>query len=426
MLTNIKKATINKTLVEDEQVNIYFCGPTIYDELHVGNLRPIVVFDSVKNALEFLGYKVKLVTNITDVDDKIINKCIAENASFETIIDRYYDAYAKLLEMSNVTNFNIIRVTEEMDGIIDYVSQLIEKGFAYEVDGSVYFRVNKVAKYGEVSNNKVDEDLIASESDFAKEDPSDFAIWKKTSDNVKQWNAPFSNGRPGWHTECSYFINKVFGDQATIHGGGMDLKFPHHENENAQNYALRQCGIAKIWMHTGMVNINNEKMSKSIGNIVLARELIEQYSIEVMRLFLLKNHYAKPVNLIENEISELTKLINSLNSFNSYAQIYLKETNELDQEVMDKVTKHFQNDMNFANVISELQMLTKRINKEILSENANILINTLNTIYGILGIKTNINLTTEEIVKIKNEDYSDLEYQIVKNRWGIIALKGDK
>ena len=267
--------------IKEGEVSLYVCGPTVYNYVHIGNTRPMIVFDVLRRTFEYLGNQVTFVSNFTDVDDKIIKAAKEEGITEKELTDKYIKAYEDVRRDLNLEFPTYApRVTETMDQIIDFIGQLIDKGYAYEVDGDVYFRVSKIDEYGELSGIKI-EDLVAGASERVedkgvKEESTDFALWKKTDEGI-QFNSPWSQGRPGWHTECVVMINDIFEDgKIDIHGGGQDLKFPHHENEIAQSRALNGHPIAHTWMHNQMININNEKMSKSLGNVIWAKDLIKE------------------------------------------------------------------------------------------------------------------------------------------------------
>ena len=268
--------------IKENEVSIYVCGPTVYNHAHIGNARPVIVFDVLTKFLRYIGYKVTHMSNFTDVDDKIINQAIKENCSEKEITDKYSKAYLDLLDNLNVSKPNITpRVTETMDQIIAFIKDLVDQGYAYEVNGNVYFRVSKIEDYGKLANiNKEELEVGARiEENKEKENPMDFALWKNTDIGIK-WDSPFGKGRPGWHTECVVMINDNYPSHLIdIHGGGNDLKFPHHVNEIAQSKALYNTDIANYWLHNAMVNIDGEKMSKSLNNFKLAKDLIEQYGV---------------------------------------------------------------------------------------------------------------------------------------------------
>ena len=291
-LTNKKEEF--KPLKEGE-VSIYVCGPTVYNYVHIGNTRPMIVIDVLRRTFEYQGNKVTFVSNFTDVDDKIIKAAKQEGISEKELTDKYIKAYEDVRRDLNLEFPTYApRVTETMDQIIAFIEKLVEKGYAYEVEGDVYFRVSKVKEYGELSGIKI-EDLVAGASERVedkgvKEESTDFALWKKTDEGI-QFDSPWSKGRPGWHTECVVMINDIFENgRIDIHGGGQDLKFPHHENEIAQSEAANGKEFSRYWMHNGFLNIDNRKMSKSLGNFFTVREISEKYDLQVLRFFMLSAH----------------------------------------------------------------------------------------------------------------------------------------
>lgn len=280
--------------IKEGEVSMYVCGPTVYNHAHIGNARPIVVFDTLRRTLEALGYKVKFVSNFTDVDDKIINKAIEENTTEKVIAERYIEAYNDVRKSLNVIPVDVTpRVTETMDEIIEFIDKLVKNGNAYEVNGDVYFSVDSDPKYGELSHQKLD-DLDAGarvEENSQKKNPFDFALWKKTDKGIK-WDSPWGEGRPGWHTECVVMIGKEFDHQMIdIHGGGKDLKFPHHENEVAQSECVNNHRLANYWVHNGMLETNGGKMSKSLGNTKWAKDVIAENGANLTRWLLLSAKY---------------------------------------------------------------------------------------------------------------------------------------
>ena len=291
--------------IKPGEVSMYCCGPTVYGDAHVGNIRPVVVFDTFRRFLEYVGFNVKLVSNFTDVDDKIINRALEENVPENVISERYIKAYQEVLKTLGVEkHYENPRVTEYMDRIIHYINDLVKIGAAYEKDGDVFFRISSIKDYGELANVKVDDLVVGAriEENSKKESPLDFVLWKKTNVGI-QWDSPWGKGRPGWHTECCVMINSIFGGLIDIHGGGFDLKFPHHENEIAQAKAHDHHKIANLWMHNGFVTFGNEKMSKSLGNVVLAKDALKEYGPNVLRLLILSTHYRAPVQFTEETIS---------------------------------------------------------------------------------------------------------------------------
>ncbi|WP_106767187.1 cysteine--tRNA ligase [Paenibacillus faecalis] len=284
---------------EPGKVSMYVCGPTVYDYIHIGNARPMIFFDVVRSYFEQQGYQVNYVVNFTDVDDKMIRKAEQTGTTVPEIASRFITAYFEDLDGLGIPRASSNpRVTENMDSIIDFIRELMEKDFAYENGGDVFFRTRKFDKYGELSQQKLDELQfgIRIEVDQRKESPEDFVLWKAAKPGEIFWESPWGKGRPGWHIECSAMVRRYLGDTLDIHGGGQDLQFPHHECELAQSEALTGKPLANYWMHNGYIRINNEKMSKSLGNGVLVKELREQYTKEAIRYFMLSTHYRNPLN----------------------------------------------------------------------------------------------------------------------------------
>ncbi|MCF0117300.1 MAG: cysteine--tRNA ligase [Bacilli bacterium] len=359
-----------KTKKENE-ANIYVCGPTVYSYVHVGNLRPVVVFDVFRRFLKYVGYKVTFVSNYTDVDDKIINACQKTGQSEKELTDFYIQEFEKDLKNINSMVPDVTpRVTEYMDKIIDFINELVKKGAAYVVDGDVYFRVNSVKDYGVLSNTNIDDLLVGARIDenSKKESPLDFTLWKKTEVGVK-WQSPWSLGRPGWHTECVVMINSLFEDgHIDVHGGGFDLKFPHHENEIAQSMAYHDHKIASYWMHNGFININNEKMSKSLGNVKTAHEAIDTFGAMPVRLLLISTHYRAPVNFADDILASNAKEINKMQM--AYKQLAVKlqllgvELKEDDKASnIDEFLNAIADDLNTSNALADLYLKIKEANQ---------------------------------------------------------------
>ena len=409
-LTN--KVEVFKPLRKGE-VSIYCCGPTVYGDAHVGNIRPVIVFDTLRRFFERVGYDVKLVSNFTDVDDKIIKKAIEEGVSETVITDRYIAAYKDVLDNLNVKpHFKNPRVTEYMGFIISYIQDLIDQGAAYEINGDVFFRISSIKDYGELSNIKVDDLVVGAriEENSKKESPLDFVLWKKTDEGIK-WQSPWGLGRPGWHTECCVMINSIFGGKIDIHGGGFDLKFPHHENEIAQSKAHDHSKIANIWMHNGFVNFGNEKMSKSLGNVVLAKDAIAKYGGNVMRLLILSTHYRAPVSFTEetvlsskNELDKIQKLYNQL-----AVKLQVEHADLHDGEIhIEKFLESLGDDLNTSNAITEVFEMVKQGNVELRKNPADIgriqsIWASLNTMLDVLGIKLTYPILTPELEKIYSQ-----------------------
>lgn len=357
--------------IKPGEISMYCCGPTVYGDAHVGNIRPAIVFDTLRRFLEYVGYDVKFVSNFTDVDDKIIKKAIAEGVSESEITDRYISAYKKVLNELNIKpHYKNPRVTEYMGQIIDYIDDLVKAGAAYNKDGDVFFRISSIKDYGELSNINVDDLEVGAriEENSKKESPLDFALWKKTDEGIK-WDSPWGLGRPGWHTECCVMIDSIFGNEKIdIHGGGFDLKFPHHENEIAQAKAHDHNKLANIWMHNGFVNFGNEKMSKSLGNVVLAKDAIAKYGGNVMRLLILSAHYRAPVQFTEETViaakNELEKI--SLAYRQLAVALQLNGGSLSSKEIkIDNFLLALADDLNTSNALSELFALIKEANQEL-------------------------------------------------------------
>ena len=357
---------------EDKKVSMYVCGPTVYNHPHIGNMRPVVVFDTLRRFLTYAGYNVTYVSNYTDVDDKIIKAAKQEGKSEKELTDFYIAEFEKTLKGigSQVPNITP-RVTEYMDKIIAYVDNLVKIGAAYVVDGDVYFRVEKIKDYGALSGINVEDLRVGAriEENTQKESPLDFALWKKTTEGI-QWDSPWGKGRPGWHTECCVMIDTIFPKHLIdIHGGGYDLKFPHHENEIAQSEATHGNKIAKYWMHNAFINFGNEKMSKSLGNVVYAKDMIAQYGGPVTRLVILNAHYRQPVNFTEETVKEAQQEIARMQMAYKQAALKLQAAGvdlQNGQPVyINKFIEALANDLNTANALAELYNLLKDINQQI-------------------------------------------------------------
>ncbi len=288
--------------LEPGKVKMYVCGPTVYNLIHIGNARPMIVFDTVRRYLEHKGYEVNYVSNFTDVDDKIIAKANEEGVSAQEISERYIAECKKDMEAMNVRPATTHpRATQEIDGMIEMIQTLMDKGYAYNVDGTVYFRTRKFAEYGKLSHKNLDDlrsggrSLLVTGED-QKEDPLDFVLWKPKKEGEPFWPSPWSEGRPGWHIECSVMSKKYLGEEIDIHAGGEDLIFPHHENEIAQSECCNGRPFARYWLHNAFLNIDNRKMSKSLGNFFTVREISEKYDLQVLRFFMLSAHYRSPLN----------------------------------------------------------------------------------------------------------------------------------
>lgn len=368
-LTNKKEEFVP---IKEGEVSIYVCGPTVYNYVHIGNTRPMIVFDVLRRTFEYLGYKVTFVSNFTDVDDKIIKAVKAEGISEKQLTDKYIKAYEDVRRGLNLLFPTYApRVTETMQPIIDFIKDLVDQGYAYEVDGDVYFRVTKIKEYGMLSGIKV-EDLIAGASERVddndkKESSTDFALWKKTDEGI-QFDSPWSKGRPGWHTECVVMINDIFDDgRIDIHGGGQDLKFPHHENEIAQSMACHHHPIANVWMHNQMININNQKMSKSLGNVLWAKDLLMELGCNVYKWLMLSTHYRNPLNFTEDVLNnvkkEVEKVENIIKQTSLYLQVNHYKSEEFCKESVDQMVEALSDDLNTSLALTQILGQVKVLNQ---------------------------------------------------------------
>ena len=380
--------------LRDQMITIYNCGPTVYNYVHIGNVRPLIVFDVLHRYLLKIGKKVKFVHNITDVDDKIIAAAKKANISEKELSTKYLDAYLSLFDLLNIKKLIMPKVSDHIDDIIKYIQKLIAKNAAYVVDGDVYFDIQRISNYGHISHKNITELLNGSrkENKENKKYPLDFVLWKKTNVGIN-WNSPWSKGRPGWHTECCVLINMLIGEHVTIHGGGIDLKFPHHENENAQNFALFNKDIANIWMHIGHVNVDGAKMSKSLNNFILVKDIITKENANGLRWFFYRTKYEHPINystkLLEESNIEINKLIKTL----AIAKTYLlanKKYQICKSNLNDKFAKALDNDLNLPIAIREILEEVKQLNIGLRCKdwtNVNKIYSSMTEELRILGIK---------------------------------------
>lgn len=393
------------------EVSMYVCGPTVYNHAHIGNARPIIVFDTLRRYFEYLGYSVKYVSNYTDVDDKIITKAMEENVSEEEIASRFIDAYQRVRDELNTKPLaSTPRVTETMDDIIAFIQALINVDMAYESDGDVYFKVAQSENYGQLSNQKVDDLMVGARIDdhHGKESPIDFTLWKKTDVGI-QWLSPWGMGRPGWHTECVVMIKKEFeGSMIDIHGGGMDLKFPHHENEIAQSMALYHHPIAQLWMHNGMLNIDGEKMSKSLGNVLWAKDVLAQLGGDIVRWMMMSAHYRAPLNINEETIEQAKTELSRIRA--ALKQAYLKLAlvkydipSTVNRDILTKFSSAMDDDLNTPNAIKEVFDSVKQLNQLLRVKEADLLaigqwVVAIETMMDIFGVKIErLRLSDEDV-----------------------------
>lgn len=419
------------------QVKMYVCGPTVYNLIHIGNARPMIVFDTVRRYFEYKGYDVQYVSNFTDVDDKIIKKANEEGVTATEIAERYIKECKQDMEALNIKPAtHQPRATEEIGGMIKMIQTLIKKGHAYEVDGTVYFKTRSFKDYGKLSKKNID-DLEAGHREIkvtgeeGKEDPLDFVLWKPKKEGEIAWDSPWGEGRPGWHIECSEMSKKYIGDTIDIHAGGEDLIFPHHENEIAQSEACNGEKFANYWMHNGFLNINNKKMSKSAGNFFTVREIGEKYPLQVIRFFMLSAHYRTPLNfsdtLVESAKTGLDRILTAIDLCREMAA--KEETGSLSKEE----TEHFANievlvkkfedamedDFNTADAVSAIFEIVRESNstvKDFSADYAKKILKVLEDLCSVLGIETTKEeeIIDEEIEKLieerqaarKNKDFA--------------------
>ena len=395
--------------LEEGKVSMYVCGPTVYGYPHIGNMRPVVVFDVLRRFFEYVGYDVTYVSNFTDVDDKIIKEAKKQNKSEKELTEFYIGEFKKTVDLIGSMLPNLTpKVTEYIDAIIDYVDNLVKLGAAYVVDGDVYFRVSKIKDYGSLSGINVDDLIVGARIDenSNKESPLDFALWKKTSEGIN-WDSPWGKGRPGWHTECCVMIDTIFPRHyIDIHGGGYDLKFPHHENEIAQSEATHGNKIARYWMHNAFINFGNEKMSKSLGNVVFAKDMIEKFGGPVTRLVILSAHYRQPVNFTEETVKASIQEVNKMQMAVKLASLTL-QTSDIDIEkgqptYINNFLESLADDLNTANALMEVYNVIKLINAEVRSKEKNL--NNLNNLFKSLMDMFKVLGLDIKYVKMSEED----------------------
>lgn len=400
--------------IKEGKVTMYVCGPTVYNYVHIGNMRPVMTFDMVYNYFKYLGYDVTYASNFTDVNPKIIAAAKELKITEREVANKFIKAYLEDLNNYNCSKIDERpRVINHMDDIFNFITKLIEKGYAYENDGDVYFRISKTLDYGILSNQNKDELNSGArvDIDVKKEDPLDFALWRKTEEG-EQFDSPWGKGIPGWHTECVVMINSLFGEKIDIHGGGVDLKFPHHENEIAQSMALNNNHLANYWMHNGHINVDGEKMSKSLGNFILAKDFIKLHKPNIIKIALFKTHYRLPLNFTDELFSEASTIDEKIYNALKQANVKVNMDNlEYNYDIKDKTFEEYMDDdFNTPNVISYLLELVKSLNNEIRNKGENVLeyASKILVITKILGLKY-------ELVKFSDEDRDDyqkwLEYR---------------
>lgn len=415
--------------VHPGKVGMYVCGPTVYNYIHIGNARPMIIFDTVRRYFEYKGYEVNYVSNFTDVDDKIIKKANEEGVTATEIAERYIKECKQDMEALNIKPAtHQPRATEEIGGMIKMIQTLIEKGHAYEVDGTVYFKTRSFKDYGKLSKKNID-DLEAGHREIkvtgeeGKKDPLDFVLWKPKKEGEIAWDSPWGEGRPGWHIECSEMSKKYIGDTIDIHAGGEDLIFPHHENEIAQSEACNDEKFANYWMHNGFLNINNKKMSKSAGNFFTVREIGEKYPLQVIRFFMLSAHYRTPLNfsdtLVESAKTGLDRILTAIDLCREMAA--KEETGSLSdaekehfakvEALVKKFEDAMEDDFNTADAVSAIFEIVRESNstvKDFSADYAKKVLKVLEDLCGVLGIETTKEeeILDEEIEKLIEERQS--------------------
>ncbi|WP_261854616.1 cysteine--tRNA ligase [Clostridium folliculivorans] len=432
-LTNKKEEFIP---IEKNRVRMYVCGPTVYNFFHIGNGRTFIVFDTIRRYFEYRGFEVKFVQNFTDIDDKMINKANEEGTTVKELGDRYIDEYYHDADSLNIERATVNpRATEYMDEIVGFVKSLVDKGYAYEVNGDVYFSTKKFAHYGKLSGQNI-EDLQAGARinvDERKQDPMDFAVWKSQKTGEPGWESPWGLGRPGWHIECSCMAKDILGETIDIHAGGSDLVFPHHENEIAQSEALTGKPFANYWMHSAFVNINNQKMSKSLNNFFTAREILDRYDADVIRFLMLSAHYRQQLNfseeLLESAKASVDRIYNAIaNLENLLEEVKVEAATDEERSYLTSLGKHrdkyierMDDDFNTADAITAIFDLIKDTNTNIsINSSKEVIVEALKLIrelggpLGILQKSTKVSLEDEieQLVEQRQQARKDRDWAL--------------
>jgi len=360
--------------IEENKVRMYSCGPTVYNYFHIGNARPFIIFDTLRRYLEYRGYDVNFVQNFTDIDDKMIKRANEENITVKELADRFIGEYFKDSKGLGIKEATVHpKATENIDAIVEIINKLIEKGYAYNVDGDVYFRVKKFKEYGKLSHQPLENLELGARIEVGteKEDPMDFAVWKAQKEGEPAWESPWGMGRPGWHIECSAMANKYLGETIDIHSGGQDLIFPHHENEIAQSEAANDAPFANYWLHNGYINVNNQKMSKSLNNFFTVRDVAEEFDYSVIRFFMLSAHYRNPINFSHDLLTQAKAGLDRIKTCAQNLDFLLSNAQSGDvsaelTEGLDLLKQRFidamDDDINTADAISVIFDLVKHIN----------------------------------------------------------------
>ena len=394
--------------IKPNQVTMYVCGPTVYGDIHLGNARPVIFFDVFKRYLTFIGYDVFYVSNITDVDDKIIEKAKELHIKESILTDEYTKRFINMsLALGSILPDEMPKATLFIPHMIDYIKELIDQGFAYAKPSGVYFRVNKAEGYGKLSGQNIDElsSGVRITLDEDKEDPKDFSIWKNTEDGLC-FDSPWGKGRPGWHTECAVMNHEIFGGEIDVHGGGTDLKFPHHENEMAQAIVHDHHHLAKYWMHVGRLDVDMVKMSKSLGNIVLVKDLIETVDPFAFRLLMIGHHYRQPIHYSEELMMQFSKEYDKIKRALKKAFLTLSLANKTrfsaHKDYLNQFKSWMNDDFNIPNVMTLVYELVKMLNKEKDVETIGPIYETLRIILEILGIMPRFEIEDETLVMYRN------------------------
>ncbi len=411
--------------IDEKKVKMYNCGPTVYNYIHVGNARPLVVFDTLRRYFIYNGYDVDFVVNFTDIDDKIINRANEEGVSSQEISETYIEAFMEDAKALNLYDYETCnpRATEYVEQIIDFVQGLIDKNAAYEVDGDVYFNIEAAKDYGKLSKKNLDELISGARVnvDERKRSPADFALWKAKKEGEPSWTSPWGEGRPGWHIECSVMAKTLLGETIDIHSGGVDLQFPHHENEIAQSETLHDKTFANYWLHNGFITVDEEKMSKSLGNFFTLKDVAKDYDLEVLRFFILSAHYRQPLNFSDFVMSQMKSGLDRIYNGKYKLEDLLEVTKEREvthgeEEIMSMFSKSkadfeeaMDDDLNTADGITAIYNLVKDVNTYLDEDSNKIVVenayDTLNKMTDVLGIlkRERVTITDEDILALIDE-----------------------
>lgn len=420
--------------LEENKVKMYVCGPTVYNYIHIGNARPAIVFDTVRRYLEYRGYDVHYVSNFTDIDDKLIQAAKELDKETHEVADRFIEAFFDdITALGCKKADDHPRVTENIDVIIDFVQELIKKGYAYEVNGDVYFRTREFEEYGKLSKQSIDDLQVGARihPGEQKDDALDFTLWKAEKEGEIAWDSPWGKGRPGWHIECSAMARRYLGDTIDIHAGGQDLTFPHHENEIAQSEAMTGKIFANYWMHNGYINIDNEKMSKSLGNFVLVHEIVKEHDPQVLRFFMLAVHYRNPINFSEELIANakvgLERLKTSYENLSHRLEVSAdlvedeKEWQEKIAKLHDNFIEKMDDDFNTADGISVLFELARQANYYLMEKNTSVTVikafmKEFEELFSVLGFELSkeelLDDEIEQLIEERNQARRERNFQL--------------